>query len=85
MSPNTRTNAMNRRDLPTRNGQATPIPQGGNVSIRTVINSLPAHPSVPSDQIYDIMDITNPTTMQVESASRREPGAENALHGPGGS
>ena len=32
MSPSTRTNSMNRRDLLMRSGQATPIPLGGNVS-----------------------------------------------------
>ena len=50
MSPSTRTNSMNRRDLLVRSGQATPSPQGGNVWRRTMSNSLPALPSVPSDQ-----------------------------------
>ena len=36
-----------------RSGQATPIPQGGNVSRRTLSTSLPALPSVPSDRFYD--------------------------------
>ena len=53
MSPSTRTNSMNRRDLLMRSGQATPIPQGGNVSRRTLSNSLPALPSIPSDQFSD--------------------------------
>ena len=52
MSPSTRTHSMNREDSLTRSGQATPIPQGGNVSGRTVSNSLPAPPSVPSDHFY---------------------------------
>ena len=29
-------------------------------------------PALPSDQFYDIVEITNPMTMQVESASRWE-------------
>ena len=67
MSPSTRTNSINRRNLLVRNGQATPILQGGNVSRRLMSSSLPALPAVLLD--YDIMEITNPTTMQVESAS----------------
>ena len=48
-----------------------------------ISNSLPALP-IPSDDFYDTMDSTNPTTMQVESASREQPHAEDALYGPGG-
>ena len=43
-------------------------------------NSLPAHTS---DDVYVTMEITNPTTLQVESASRRQPNAD-ALCGSGG-
>ena len=53
MSPSTRTKSMNRRDLLVRSGQATPIPQGRNVSRRTLSNSLPALPAIPSDHFSD--------------------------------
>ena len=82
MSPSTNTHSMNRRNLPMRNGQGTPIPLGGSVSRSTMSSSLPTLPSVPSDQLYDTMEITKPTTMQVESASREEPSAD-ASYGPG--
>ena len=36
MSPSTRTHPMHRTDLLMRSGQATPTPQGGNVSRRTM-------------------------------------------------
>ena len=55
-----------------RNGQATPIPLGGNLSRSMMINSRPALP-IPSDDFYDTMEITDPTTMQVELADRGEP------------
>ena len=84
MSPRTNTNSMNRRNLLMRNGQATPIPQAGNVSSRTMGSSLPALPCVPSDQFSYTMEITNPTTLQVESAGRWQLHAENALSGPRG-
>ena len=48
-----------------------------------ISHSLPAHPSVPSDQFCDIMETTNPQTMQVESVRRRESIAD-ALYGQGG-
>ena len=70
VSPSTSTKSLDRRDLLLRNGQATPIPQGGNGSRRTMSNSLPALPSVHSDEFHDTVEITNPTTMQKESASR---------------
>ena len=80
MSPCTRTHSMNREDSLTRSGQATPIPQGGNVSRRTTSNSLPAPPSVPSDHIYD----HESDHCASGSASRSNPHAEDALYGPGG-
>ena len=46
-------------------------------------SSHPALPAVSSDQFYGIMEITSPTTMQVESASREQAQAEDALDGPG--
>ena len=65
-SPSTNAISLHREDLLTRSGQVTPIPQEGNVSRRTTSNSLPALPSVPSDHFYDTLEITNPTTMQVD-------------------
>ena len=46
-------------------------------------SSNPTLPVVSSDQFYGIMEITSPTTMQVESASREQAQAEDALDGPG--
>ena len=83
MSPCTSTKSLNRRDVMMRNGQVPPIPLGGHVSGNTMISSLPELPSIPSDQFYDTVEITNPTTMQVESASKGEPSAD-AFYGPGG-
>ena len=60
-SPSSSTHSMNRRDVLMRSGQATPTSWGGNVSRRTMSNSLPAFPSVPSDQFYDTEKITTPT------------------------
>ena len=77
------THSMTRRNRQITNGEARPIPLGGNVS-RSMMNSslpAPALSLVPSDQFYDTMEITIP--MQVELASRREPVAD-ALYGLGG-
>ena len=49
-----------------RNGQATPIPRGGNLSRSMTSSSLPFLPIL-SDHFYDIVDIANPMIMQVES------------------
>ena len=65
-SPSTNATSMNREDLLMRSGQVTPILQEGNVSRRTTSNSLPALPSVPSDHLYETVELTNPTTMQVD-------------------
>ena len=46
-------------------------------------SSLPTLSSVPSDQFYDIVEITNPPTMQVESV-RREESESDALYARGG-
>ena len=79
--PSTRTNSMNRRDFLMRSGEATPR---RNVSRRSMSSSLPALAAVPSDRFNDTIAITNPTTMQVESAGRAQHHAEDALYGPGG-
>ena len=50
MSPST--NSMTQKNLLMRNGQSTPIPQGGRVSGRTMSSSLPALPVVLSDQFF---------------------------------
>ena len=65
------TNSMTRSNLLMRNGQATPIPLGGNLSRSMMSSSLQTRPSVPSDQFYDTMEIANPLVVQMESASRR--------------
>ena len=44
-------------------------------------SSLPVLPSVPSDQFYDTVEITNPTTVQVEEASKLSP---VQMYGAGG-
>ena len=66
MSPSTNAISMNREDLLMRSVQVTPVLQEGNISRRTTSNSLPALPSVPSDHLYDTVEITNPTTVQVD-------------------
>ena len=66
MSPSP--NSMTRRNLLTRNGQATRIPLGGHLSRRMMSSSLQARPSVLSDQFCDTMEIANPSAMQMESA-----------------
>ena len=50
---------VRRRNLLMRNGSLS--------------SSLPALPAVLSGKFCDIVEITNPTTMHVESASRRQP------------
>ena len=67
-----------------RSGQATPIPQGGNVSRRTLSTSLPALPSVPSDRFYDTVEITNPTTIAHGICWQGQHHAEDTLYGAGG-
>ena len=66
-----------------RNGLATPILLGGNLSRSSMSISLPPFPSLPSDNLYDVVEITIPPTMQVGSARRRAPSAD-ARCGPGG-
>ena len=61
---------MTRRHLLMRNDQTTPIPPGGNLSRSMMNSSLPALPSIPSDQFYDIMETTNPLTLQVEAVRK---------------
>ena len=46
-----------------RNGQATPISLGGNLTRSMMNSSLPALPSIPSDQFNDVMEPTDPPTM----------------------
>ena len=82
MSPSTRTNSMNRRDFLMRSGQATPIPQGGNVSEHWS-NSLPSTSFNTFQISFLTLEITNPTTVQVERASRKQPHSADALYGPG--
>ena len=77
-------NSTTRRNLLMRSGQATPSPLRGHLSRSMMSSSLATLPSVLSDQFYDTMEITIPTTMQVESASTEEPNT-GALYGPGGS
>ena len=57
---------------------------GGNVSSRSMSSSLPAILAEPPDQCYDITEITNPTTMQVEFASWKQHHAADALYRLGG-
>ena len=58
-------------DVVMRSGQATPTARGGNLSKKydeqLTTSTLS---SVPSDQFYDTMEISNSTAIQVESASR---------------
>ena len=63
-----------------RYGQATPILLGGNLSRTVMSSSRQALPSVPSDQFYDTLEITNLPAVHIESASRGEPNAD-ALYG----
>ena len=44
-------------------------------------SSLPAGPSELSNQFYDTMEITTLTTMQLESASKKQRHAEDAVYG----
>ena len=51
-------NSTVRRNVLIRSGQATPVLLGGNLSRSMMSSSLPALPSVPSDQFYEIVEIT---------------------------
>ena len=73
---------MTRRNVLMRNGQATPIPPGGNLSRSMMSGSLPVLFSMPSDQFYDDMETANWQTMQVESVGTKEHNTD-ALHGTG--
>ena len=65
------TSSMTRRNLLMRSGQATPVLLGGHLSRSMMSSSLPAHPSVLSEQFFDTVEITNPPFTQVESAWTR--------------
>ena len=67
----TRTIKMARRNLLMGNGQTTADSSCGKISRSLLSSSLPALPSVSSDQFYDVMEATNPPTVQVAAASRR--------------
>ena len=72
-----------RRNLRMRNGQAILVPLGWNLSRSMTSSLFPALPSVTSDQFYDIVEITDPPTLQKEAVRRRALGAD-AWYGPGG-
>ena len=74
---------MTRRNVLIRNGQATPISVGGNLSSSMMSSALPALPSVHSDQFYDTLLISTSAAMHMKSGRRKETNAD-ALYGPGG-
>ena len=53
-------------------------------SLKKNDESLPAHPSILSNQLHDVVEITTPMAMQLECASKGQLHAGDALYGPGG-
>ena len=82
MSPSPRTNSMTRRNFKNEK-RSSHTDSSGSVSRRSTSSSRPATSSS-TLQFCDIMEITNPATMQVESVCRGQPHAEDALYGSGG-
>ena len=66
----TRCNSMVRSNVLTRNGHATPMPLGGNVTRSSMISVFQAFTSVFSDRYCDTMEMSNSQVRQVESAGK---------------